>query len=53
MHHFQELATAQFELDVRVVFQEFGIVGISILECFIDIAIQNGRSDFYTVNNRP
>ena len=46
MHHFQELATAQFELDVRVVFQKLGIVGISILECFIEIAIQNGRSDF-------
>ena len=50
--HFDILATFQPKDDVRVVFENVWVVGIHVLERFVDVALQNSSSDLYAEKGR-
>jgi siroheme synthase (precorrin-2 oxidase/ferrochelatase) len=45
-YHFDEFAAAQLEVDVFVVAEDGGVVGCGVLECFVDVAFEDGGADF-------
>ena len=46
-YHLDELAAAEFEVDVFVVAEDGGVVGFCVLEGFVDVAVEDGGTDFY------
>lgn len=46
-YHFDEFAAAELEVDVFVVAEDGGVVGIGVLEGFVDVAFEDECADFW------
>ena len=46
-YHFNELATAKFEVYVLVIAQDRGIVRSCVFECFVNVSLKYSSPNFY------